>query len=127
MKCLGIDFGSKRVGLAISDDTARLAFPYCVISNNEKILDTIEKIIKDENINKVIIGESKNFAGEPNKIMKDINSFKYDLEQKTGIKIIFEPEFLTSHQAEFFQGKNDKLDASAAAIILQSYLDRNSQ
>jgi RNase H-fold protein (predicted Holliday junction resolvase) len=44
------------------------------------------------------------------------------------VLVVFEPEFLTSHQAEYFQGKHDLLDASAAALILQSYLDkRNNQ
>lgn len=124
MKYLGIDFGEKRVGIAISDDTGRMAFPNVVLENTPKLLEEVIKIIKDENVDGVVIGESKNFAGEPNKIMALIHEFVKNLNEEAGIKVLFEPEFLTSHQAERWQGKNDLHDASAAAIILQSYLDR---
>jgi putative holliday junction resolvase len=124
MKYLGIDFGSKRIGLAISDEEGKMAFPYSVILNNEKLTEEIEKIIKKEKIEAVVIGESKNFAGELNEIMAEIEDFKKELEEKTKLKVFLEPEFMTSIQAERIQGKNKMHDASAAAIILQSYLDR---
>lgn len=123
MKYLGIDFGSKRVGIAVSDEEGAMAFPYEVILNDKKLLEKIEEIIKKEKINKIVIGESKNFAGEANKIMAEIRIFKKELEEKAKLEIIFEPEFMTSQQAELIQGKNEMHDASAATIILQSYLD----
>ncbi|KKQ78043.1 MAG: hypothetical protein A3A96_02900 [Candidatus Zambryskibacteria bacterium RIFCSPLOWO2_01_FULL_39_39] len=126
MKYLGIDFGGKRVGLAVSDETNRLAFPHSVILNNENLLTEVVKIIKEENIGSIIIGESKDFKGEPNKIMVEIEKFKNKLAEKTKLKIYFEPEFMTSVQAKHIQGENDMHDASVAAIILQSYLDKNS-
>lgn len=124
MRYLGIDFGLKRVGLAISDEENKIAFPYSVLSNDKKVVETILDIIKKENVGMIVMGESNNFAGEPNKIMKDINSFKKILEQEIGLKIIFEPEFWTSVQAKSIHGENSMHDASAASIILQSYLDR---
>lgn len=126
MKYLGIDFGSKRIGISVSDNTGKMAFPYSVILNNEKLFGEIEKIIKAENIDEIVIGESKNFAGEPNKIMREIEKFKEILTEKTKLKVYFEPEFMTSSQAELIQGKNEMLDASAATIILQSFLDKRS-
>jgi len=126
MKYLGIDFGSKRVGVATSDEEGKMAFPYSVILNGEKLFTEIDKIIKKEKIDKIVIGESKNFAGEPNAIMKEIEKFKKELQDKTELKVIFEPEFMTSSQAEIIQGKNEMHDASAAAIILQSFLDKNN-
>lgn len=123
-KYLGIDFGSKRVGLATSDDLGRMAFPYSVISNDKNLLEEIEEIVKKENITDIVIGESKNFAGQPNIIMKEIEEFKKKFEEKTKLNIYLEPEFMTSSQAELIQGKNDMHDASAATIILQSYLDK---
>jgi len=123
MKYLGIDFGSKRVGLAISDDSGKMAFPYSVILNNKNLLGEILKIIEKEKINVIVIGESKNFAGQPNKIMAEIEKFKETLEDKTKLKVSFEPEFMTSQQAERGLGKNEMHDASAASIILQFYLD----
>jgi putative Holliday junction resolvase len=125
MKYLGIDFGSKRVGIAVSDDEGRMAFPYLVLQNNN-LLEEIEKIIKKEKIGEIVIGESKNFQGEPNKIMAEIEKFKKELEEKLKIKVWFEPEFMTSSQAKQITGENDMQDASAAAIILQSYLDKKS-
>ncbi len=124
MKYLGIDYGSKRVGLATSDEEGKMAFPYAVILNNEKLIDKIGEIIKKEKIEKIIIGESTNFKGEPNKIMVEIEKFTEELKEKFKLEVVFEPEFLTSVQAEKLQGKNEMTDASAAALILQSYLDR---
>lgn len=126
MKYVGIDFGSKRVGIAISDEEGKMAFPYSVILNNKELLVEMKKIIEKENIEGVVMGESKNFKGEPNKIMPEIEKLKKDLEEKTKLPVFFEPEFMTSQQAEHIQGKNEMHDASAAAIILQSYLDKNS-
>lgn len=124
MRYLGIDFGSKRVGLAVSDETGQMAFPHAVIANDEKLIAEIDKIIEKEKIGEIVLGESKNFAGEPNKIMTEVEKFKKILTEKIKLKVNFESEFMTSQQAERIQGKNEMLDASAAAIILQSFLDK---
>lgn len=124
MRFLGIDFGEKRVGLAVSDEEGRVAFPHSVILNDKNILDEIERIVKERNIEKIVIGESKDFKGKPNEIMFEIEKFKKELKEKTKLPIYFEPEFMTSVQAEKITGKNEMTDASAAAIILQSFLDR---
>ncbi len=125
MRYLGIDFGSKRVGLAISDEENKIAFPNAVLPNNKNLIESLLKIIKEENVGMIVMGESNNFAGEPNKIMKEIEIFKTLLEQETKLKVIFEPEFWTSVQAKSIHGENSMHDASAASIILQSYLDRD--
>ncbi len=125
MKIIGIDYGNKRVGVAISDISGKLAFPLSVLENNDKLLEKIQVVIKNEEVKKIVVGESKKFSGEPNKIMKDIEVFVEKLKKDTPLEVVLEPEFLSSHQAEYFQGKTEMHDASAAAIILQSYLDRN--
>jgi putative holliday junction resolvase len=127
MKYLGIDFGGKRVGVAVSDDSGKLAFPHSIAQNGENLLEEIEKIIKEEKIGAVVMGESKNFEGEPNKIMEEIEKFKKILEEKLKIKVYLEPEFLTSAQAKQITGENIMHDASAAAIILQSFLDKDGR
>lgn len=124
MRYLGIDYGSKRVGVAVSDEEGKFALPKVVLQNTSKLLDELNTIICDNEISTVILGESKNFKGEDNTIMKDVREFKEKIENNLGKTVIFEPEFLTSHAAQRFQGKNDMHDASAAALILQSYLDR---
>jgi len=127
MKLLGIDFGEKRIGIAISDEEGRMAFPHSVLLNQKGLIEKFKKIINEEKIEKVVIGESKNFAGQPNAIMENIQKFIKEWKEKISTDIVFEPEFLTSIQAEKIQGKNEMLDASAAAIILQSYIDKTHQ
>jgi len=124
MRFLGIDYGSKRVGTAISDETGTLAFPHSVIPNNKELIPALKKIITEEKVTEIVMGESRDYHGKENPIMEGIRACKEALEQETGLPVHLEPEFLTSAQAAYFQGKHDKLDASAAAIILQSYLDR---
>ncbi len=123
MKYLGIDYGSKRVGLAVGTSEDSIAFPRKVIPAGKGLLDEIEKYIQDEGIDEVVIGESRDLDGGKNKIQEEIEDFVGDLTLRTGIPIHYELEYLTSHQAQKIQGKNDKLDASAASIILQSYLE----
>jgi putative Holliday junction resolvase len=122
-RILGIDYGTKRVGVAISDESNRFALPLVVVPNTYELLAKIEKIVLDNKVGEVVMGESRDYKGEPNKILEDSEVFKKQLESK-GLIVHFEPEFMTSVQAERIQGKNNMSDASAAAIILQSYIDK---
>ena len=122
---LGIDYGTKRVGVAFSDETGKVAFPLAVLSNNDALLPSLKGIVADKKAGKIVLGESNNLDGKPNAVMKEVEKFKENLSGVLSVPIIYEPEFWSSVQAERWQGKNEFLDASAAAIILQSYLDRN--
>lgn len=124
MKLLGIDYGAKRVGVAVADSEAGVAFPKAVFPNDRFLLGEIKNICETNRIGKIILGESKNLKGEENEIMKDIEAFKKMLEADLHVKVAYQPEFYTSAQASRVQGENDKTDAAAAAIILQSFLDR---
>lgn len=126
MKYLGIDYGTKRVGLAISDENNKIAFPSAVIQNDSKILQNLKKILNENKIKKVIIGESQNYKMEDNEIMREILDLKEIIEKTMEKDVILHPEFMSSAQAEKIQGKNKMIDASAAAIILQSYLDQEN-
>jgi RNase H-fold protein (predicted Holliday junction resolvase) len=72
----------------------------------------------------VVMGESRDYQGQINNIMWKIDGFRKQLET-IGFKVVFEPEYMSSVQASRITGENEMLDASAAAIILQSYLDKN--
>lgn len=124
MKFLGIDYGSKRVGIAVADSELGMAFPKGVYPNDKFLLGEIKNLCAGGDIKRIVIGESKNFKGEENKIMEDIKNFKKMLEIDLGISVVYEPEFLSSAQALHLQEETKLLDASAATIILQSYLDR---
>ena len=123
MKYLGIDYGEKNVGIAVSDDSGSLAFAKTIFNNDKQLLENILKICDEEKVEVIVMGDSFDFSGQPNNIMKGVLKFKKDLE-KNDLIVYLEPEFLTSAEAERIQGKNDKIDASAAALILKSYLDK---
>lgn len=123
MRYLGIDFGSKRIGLAISDESESFAMPLQVVESSEDVVSVICAICKDKNIGTVVVGESKDFSMKENEIMKKIIPFVEELKKQSGLPVVMHPEFMTSAEAEHLQGKNNMLDASAAALILKSYLD----
>ncbi len=139
MKYLGIDYGSKRVGLAMSDDGGSLAFPYKIIPNDNTLVDTIHNICGEEEIGSIIIGESLDLSGNANKIMTQIKEFKNRLDLELGLPISFQKEFMTTVEARGRVGKelnNAKkvkkvglaaADASAAALILQRFLGKENQ
>lgn len=123
MRLLGIDFGSKRIGIAVSDPGNAVAFPKAVVANGPGAIDEIARLCAENDVGTVVIGESKNYQGEYNEIMKAALEFKSELEERLKLPLMLEPEFMTSAQA----GRNTEegmLDASAAALILQSHLDK---
>ncbi len=130
MRILGIDYGSKRIGIAVSDEEASFAIPRTVLPNDAKILDEIAKLVSEESISKIVIGD----PGD-NAISADVKSFVAKLEEKFTLPVILEKEFMTSMHVSQFQGRkpiarqekqdtSPKRDDSAAALILQRYLDR---
>ena len=124
MRYIGIDYGKKRVGVAVSDEAGRFALPKEVLAKDEKLVEKISFMAKENGSAAIIVGESKDYKGKDNSIMEKIAFFKGELEA-LGIKVILEPEFMTSYAAQRFQGKNELHDASAAALILQSFLDKD--
>ena len=123
MKYLGIDFGSKRVGVAVSDETNSFALPLSVLDNSSNLIKELIEICRENNIGEIVVGESLDFSQRENEIMKEVNPFVKKLGDSLNLPIHAHPEFMTSQEAERLQGKNNMLDASAAAIILKSYLD----
>lgn len=130
MRILGVDYGSKRIGLAISDENASLAFPKTVLLNNDRIMDEIRAIIESESVGKIVVGD----PGE-NTIASAVKTFAERLVEKFGLPVIMENEFMTSLHVSQAGGKkpiarqekqdrSPKRDDSAAALILQRYLDR---
>ncbi len=127
MRLIGIDYGKKRVGIALTDDKGLMAFPKAVLPNDNFLIPEIAAMVKSQGVSRIIIGESKDFKMIDNPIMSQIKLFKDQLELATGVETIYESEVLSSHQATHFQGKNAMIDASAAAIVLQSYIDRTME
>lgn len=121
---LGIDYGTKRVGIALSDQSEMLAFPHATLSNTKTLVSDVTEIIRKENANLVVLGYSADFSGEENPVMERVHAFKKTLEETSGVPVVFEQEWLSSQEASRFTGAHDMLDASAAAVILQRFLDK---
>ena len=119
---MAIDYGLKRVGIASTDDSGHFALPRAVWQNDLNLIDKILRFKDEEGIDKIIVGESKNLDGGTNPIQKDIEELKSELE-KRGTEIISHPEIFTTVEARRLQGQTKMTDASAAALILKSYLD----
>ena len=129
MRYMGIDFGTKKVGLAFSDEAGQMGFPYGTLTNNGRLIDEILALIERKNVGAVVMGESRDYAGNENAVAKHAKEFAQLLEQRCGIRAEFEPEMLTTQEARRdFEGVrvpgSPDVDASAAALILTSYLSR---
>ena len=121
-KLIGIDYGSQRVGVAISDDRGAIAFPKGTYKNDRTLLPCLIDLIKKENARTIVIGESTH-QGADNPIMQDARTLAAKLKQALAITVAYEPEFYTSVEARRDTGKKE-VDAEAAAIMLNSYLAR---
>ena len=130
MRYLGIDYGTKRVGLALSDEAGVMGFPHSVMSNDARLLENVCTLLEKERVEGIVIGESKNFSGEENPVAQEARSFGDLLAEKTGIQIYFEPEMLTTQEARRdFEGTRTHgvVDASAASLILTSFLSHHDK
>lgn len=124
MRSLGIDYGSKRVGLALSDESGAMAFPHKVLENNAELLDALVDIIKTNGVSEVVIGHSLDREGNANEVHAAVEELIGDLTLKVGLPIQLEPEQYSTQEAIRLQGRNEHTDAAAAAIILNSYLTK---
>ncbi len=126
MKFLGIDYGTKRVGIAISDLNGRLAFPGETLKNNGELFRKLIEIVQKEKVAEIVVGESLDFFGLPNLLQKEIDFFIDKLKKKFAMPVHKEKEFLTSVEARRYSDHNE-VDASAAALILQRYLEKKNK
>jgi putative Holliday junction resolvase len=139
MKYMGIDYGTKRVGVAVSDDAGTIAFPRVIIENSPKLFADLLELIKTEGIQEIVIGKSMDTDGSRNIIMDDIDAFREELEKLSGKVIHMQDERFSSHFLKSFDftksiekpisrqrtnGKEKQYqDAQAAAAILQRFLE----
>ena len=127
MRYLGIDFGTKKVGLALSDESGRMGFPHASIPNDGKLIDYVRELIVHKTVGAVVIGESRDFSGNENSVHQKAKIFAELLERTAEIPVYWEPETMTTQEARrdpegVYTGSHAAVDASAAAIILTSYL-----
>lgn len=132
-KILAIDFGTKIIGIAISDIDHKFAIPYCEINNDNKVFFKINEIIDEESISKIVLGYPKTHNDYVSERHKLILNFKNELKLNVVSKDIdielFDESYSTKQTYESlkeFNIKTSKLkknkDMIAASIILENYL-----
>ena len=124
MRLLGIDYGSKKTGLALTDESGSMAFPHSVVPTTPALLKTIETLIMKEKVGEIVLGYSLNRDGKPNAVHAAAEELMLDLTLATGLPVHLQPEQYTTQAAIQLQGRNAQTDASAAALILDGYLTK---
>jgi putative Holliday junction resolvase len=139
MRILGLDYGSRTVGVAVSDAMGWTAQSLETITRKEenklrKTLARIEALIQEYQVEKIVLGYPKHMNNEQGDRCAKTESFKEMLERRTGLPVIFQDERMRTVSAERIlmgggvrrENRKEYIDKMAAAFILQTYLDRLS-
>jgi putative Holliday junction resolvase len=133
---MGIDLGARRTGLALSDASGTLARPHRVITSPTPLAAIVEEIARlradEDGLAAIVVGLPKRLDGTPNAQTPVVEKFVGLLRARVDTPVITQDERLTSVEAEQllalrekdWRRRKEKLDAAAAAVILQEYLDR---
>lgn len=124
MKYLGIDYGTKRIGVAISDEDGEFAFPKMIL-NLEQAITEIAHLCHTEGVNAIVIGKSVASNNVDNELVKAIEKFKEKLTTAIQLPIFLQEESFSTVEAHRYQIAAGNRDDSAAAIILQRFLDKH--
>lgn len=134
MKFLGIDYGEKRIGLALSDELGSLAHEFEVVNswNNEDLLEYLRQVVSREEIEKIVIGLPISMSGEEKEKAQEVRDFAAMLENYLDKEVLFEDERWTTKMVDKtlremkISQKEARVrkDMLAAKYILQSYLDK---
>ena len=137
MRCLGLDLGSKTLGIAISDRTNLIASVYTTLRFNDEdynsLIEPLREIILKEEIDTLVLGLPKNMNNTLGERAMITLEFKNMLEKEFGLRVVMEDERLTSVSANNIlisadmsrNKRKKKVDGIEAEIILQGYLDKN--
>jgi putative Holliday junction resolvase len=134
MRHLGIDFGERRVGLAISDSGGAISTPLSTLerTSDRQVIDRIRDIVEDEEIGALVVGEPRLLDGSVGEAAERVQGFARKLGRATGLAVHLIDEALSSHEAEARlraagvppKRRRGKIDALAAQILLQDWLDQ---
>lgn len=136
MRYLGLDLGSRTLGMAVSDSLGMFASSYKIVRHEEeyeRLIDDVIETVNEKKIEAIVLGLPKNMNNTIGPKGELSFQFKKMLEEKLSIPVYLEDERLSTRQAENILIKNDTsrkkrkkvIDSMAATIILQSYLDKN--
>lgn len=135
MKYMGIDYGSQKVGIALSDEMGMMGFPHSILTNTPELLGQLCSLIAKEGVGAVVLGESRTLGGGENAIAAAAKALGDELSKSAGVPVFYESEVFTSAEARRQHDPSEKtrkpksrvaIDDSAAALILTSYLSRQN-
>ncbi len=134
-RIMAIDYGLKRVGIALSDPLKKFAYPFKTLKNDKNLFDNLVTIITDMGISVIILGKPNDEKTNLNSIATKIDEFKLELLNRVKVEIIFWDESFSSKIAKqrILESvpkkkiRRDKslLDMHSAAIILSEYLEQS--
>ena len=126
MRYLGVDYGERRVGIAVSDEEGKIAFPQRTVSvrSMREAVAAVRSVVKEQRVATVVVGMPAGLGGRDTMQTKRVRAFIRVLQRGLSVPIETENELLTTRLAVAAGGKKELRDASAAAIMLQSYLDK---
>lgn len=122
MRILGIDYGTKRIGLALSDELGMFAKEFDIFSSKD-FFTNLPKLIEEQEIESIVIGLPLNMSGEHSDKTREALEFAEKLKKITNLKVDMFDERLSSQMAEALPGGKKNIDSLAAQIILQNFLD----
>ena len=124
MKVLSIDYGEKRVGLAVGDTELKIAVPKGVLKNDRRIFERIKSVVEDSRVGRIVVGLPLTPSGKEGQRAKEVRSFVKKLrEHLPDVEILLWDERYTTQEALRRLGRPGKdLDAVAAQVILEEYL-----
>lgn len=125
MRYLGIDYGARRIGIAVSDEKGSFAFPKETLPNDASAIDRITAHVKTSEIHEIVMGDARAMNGLENPVTKEAEDFAAALHAHAHVPVHLSSEAWSTVEAARFAPKGKEHDdAAAAAIILQRYLDR---
>lgn len=124
MRILGIDYGTKRIGLALSDETKTLAREWKIVSPKD-FWAQLPRYINDQQVEKIVIGLPLSMSGEYSKKTNEVEEFAKQLTNRISLPVELVDERLSSVMAEGIAGNKEQIDSLAAQIFLQNYLNHN--
>ncbi len=125
MKLLGVDYGTKNIGLARASTDVPIALPFGIIDNtdHESATSQIIQLVQTEEVEKIIVGLPFGLDGSENENTKRIRKFFLEMQARVNVPIEFINEMFSSHASDRLNGGASR-DEKSAMIILQNYLDR---
>lgn len=121
---LGIDYGAKRVGAALSDEEGKIAFPHGEFQNDAGLMSKLSQLIADRKVTAIVVGDTRASSGLPNRVTSEAEDFIATLAKVSGIAVTRASEVWSSIEASRYAPKGHEHDnAAAAAVILQRFLD----